>query len=75
MFAKYYAVGSRIQPERDYPRVGLERGELYEVVENGPTNHLTVRGATEKTIQFNPLLHSETHPVFLDTLLYCPRRP
>jgi conjugative relaxase-like TrwC/TraI family protein len=57
MFAKYYAVGSRIQPERDYPRVGLERGELYEVVENGPTNHLTVRGATEKTIQFNPLLH------------------
>lgn len=56
MFSRNYSVGSRIQPERDYPRVGLQRGSLYEVLDTGPANRLTVRDETGKTIQFNPLL-------------------
>jgi hypothetical protein len=39
-FAKNYAPGDFIQPERDYPRRGLERGALYEVAETGPGNQL-----------------------------------
>jgi ATP-dependent exoDNAse (exonuclease V) alpha subunit len=31
-FAKNYAPGEMIQPERDYPRLGLERGVLYDRV-------------------------------------------
>jgi ATP-dependent exoDNAse (exonuclease V) alpha subunit len=54
LFAKNYNVGDVVQPERDYPRRGLKRGQLYEVLENGPANHLTVRTGSGEVITFNP---------------------
>ena len=56
-FAKNYSPGDVIQPERDYPRFGLLRGALYEVIENGPGNRLTVRGEKGETVQFSPTTH------------------
>jgi conjugative relaxase-like TrwC/TraI family protein len=54
-FAKNYAPGNVIQPERDYRSVGLERGTLYEVTESGPGNRLTVRSEAGETIEFSPM--------------------
>jgi ATP-dependent exoDNAse (exonuclease V) alpha subunit len=54
LFAKNYAVGEVIQPERDYPRAGLARGALYEILENGPGNRLTVRGEHGEVVEFSP---------------------
>jgi hypothetical protein len=56
-FAKNYAPGDVIQPERDYPRRGLRRGVLYEVTEVGPGNRLTVRSEEGEVIQFSPMTH------------------
>ncbi len=55
LFAKNYAVGDVIQPERDYPKADLARGALYEVVENGPGNRLTVRGDRGEVVEFSPM--------------------
>jgi conjugative relaxase-like TrwC/TraI family protein len=55
LFAKNYAVGDVIQPERDYRKVRLARGELYEVVENGPGNRLTVRSERGEVVEFSPM--------------------
>jgi ATP-dependent exoDNAse (exonuclease V) alpha subunit len=55
LFSKNYAVGEIIQPERDYPKFGLERGVLYEIVENGPGNRLTVRSGEGKVVEFSPM--------------------
>jgi ATP-dependent exoDNAse (exonuclease V) alpha subunit len=48
-------VGDVIQPERDYPKAGLSRGVLYEVMENGPGNRLTVRGEKGEVVEFSPM--------------------
>jgi ATP-dependent exoDNAse (exonuclease V) alpha subunit len=53
-FAKNYTPGEIVQPERDYPRLGLERGVLYEVTENGPGNRLTLRDEQGQVIEFTP---------------------
>jgi conjugative relaxase-like TrwC/TraI family protein len=55
LFSKNYSVGEIIQPERDYPKFGLERGVLYEIVENGPGNRLTVRSEEGKVVEFSPM--------------------
>jgi ATP-dependent exoDNAse (exonuclease V) alpha subunit len=55
LFSRNYAVGELIQPERDYPRFGLERGVLYEIVENGPGNRITVRSDEGKVVEFSPM--------------------
>jgi ATP-dependent exoDNAse (exonuclease V) alpha subunit len=55
-FSKNYALGDIIQPERDYPKAGLSRGALYEVVENGPGNRLTVRGEKGEAVEFSPMM-------------------
>ena len=52
---KNYSPGELIQPERDYPRAGLARGELYEVLDNRPGNRLTVRGEAGQTVEFSPM--------------------
>jgi len=52
--SKYFTTGDVIQPERDYKLIGLEQGETYLVVDNGPGNKLSVRSAGGKLIQFNP---------------------
>jgi conjugative relaxase-like TrwC/TraI family protein len=54
-FSKNYSPGDVIQPERDYPRAGLSRGGLYEVLENGPGNRLTVRGEKGEVVEFSPM--------------------
>lgn len=54
-FSKNYSPGDTIQPERAYAKAGLSRGELYEVVENGPGNRLTVRGENGEAVQFSPM--------------------
>ncbi len=54
-FSKNYAPGDVIQPERDYPKAGLSHGALYEVVENGPGNRLTVRGEKGEVVEFSPM--------------------
>lgn len=54
-FSSNYAPGDVIQPERDYARFGLERGALYEVIENGPGNRLTVRGEKGDVVEFSPM--------------------
>jgi conjugative relaxase-like TrwC/TraI family protein len=54
-FAKNYQASEVIQPERDYRKAGLERGALYEVLETGPGNRLTVRGEDGKSIEFSPM--------------------
>ena len=54
-FSKNYSVGDVIQPERDYPRARLARGALYDVVENGPGNRLTVRGEKGEVVEFSPM--------------------
>lgn len=59
-FSKNYRVGDLIQPEKDYKRSGLQRGELYRVEDTGPGNRLTVRsGRSSEVIQFNPLTHGK----------------
>ncbi|HVO19846.1 MAG TPA: MobF family relaxase [Anaeromyxobacter sp.] len=66
-FSRNYSPGDLIQPERDYPRAGLRRGELYEVTRNGPGNRLTVRGTREEVIEFSPMS-------FRQLSLYAPER-
>ncbi|GAE59466.1 hypothetical protein XPN_1372 [Xanthomonas arboricola pv. pruni MAFF 301427] len=57
-FAKNYNIGDAIQPERDYTRIGLERGHTYRVVENGPDNRLTVENAHGERVTFSPMVHN-----------------
>jgi ATP-dependent exoDNAse (exonuclease V) alpha subunit len=57
-YAKYFSIGSVIQPERDYKRVELEAGKLYLIAEKGRDGTLTVReirdGALQRPFSFNP---------------------
>jgi len=57
-FAKHYRLGDAIQPERDYQRIGLERGETYRVVETGPGNNLTVEGKNGQRVTFSPMVYN-----------------
>jgi len=57
-FSKSYRVGDVIQPEATYAKSGLERGQLYAVLDTGPGNQLTVRAERSGAeIQFNPMTH------------------
>lgn len=59
-FSKNYQVGFVIQPERDYARTGLKRGELYRVEDTGPGNRLTVRAERDgQRIEFSPMTHTK----------------
>ncbi|SAL79647.1 MobF family relaxase [Caballeronia telluris] len=51
--SKYYEKGAIIIPERDY-RSGLKRGEQYTVLDTGPGNRLTVRGADGAVLTVSP---------------------
>lgn len=58
--SKNYHVGYVIQPERDYAKTGLQRGELYRVVDTGPGNRLTVAAERDgQRIQFSPMTHTK----------------
>lgn len=59
-YSKNYSVGNVIQPERDYAKTGLRRGELYRVVDTGPENRLTVVSERDgQRIQFSPMTHTK----------------
>jgi conjugative relaxase-like TrwC/TraI family protein len=58
-FSLNYEVGAIIQPEREYPRFNLKRGELYTVTDTGPGNRLTVRDERGAILDFSPKLVSE----------------
>lgn len=57
-FAKYYRLGDYIQPERDYPKSGLVKGELYKIVEKGPGNRLVLE-SPEGELAINPMQHKQ----------------
>lgn len=57
-FSKNYNIGDAIQPERDYPKLGLERGQTYRVIENGPDNRLTVEGSDGHRASFSPMVNN-----------------
>jgi conjugative relaxase-like TrwC/TraI family protein len=54
-FSKHYRIGDIIQPEKDYVKSGLARGQLYKVKETGPGNRLTVLSESGEKITFNPM--------------------
>lgn len=56
--SKYYEQGSFIIPERDYSN-GLQRGAVYEVIDTGPGNRLTVKGEQGENISFSPARFSK----------------
>lgn len=58
-FAKNYRPGDLVQPEKHYKRAGLERGNLYVIIEN-KGNQLAVRDrVTGQHIEFNPMICSK----------------
>jgi conjugative relaxase-like TrwC/TraI family protein len=57
-FSKNYAMGDVIQPEQGY-KSGLQRGEIYTVVDTGPGNRLTVTDKDERKITFSPAQHAK----------------
>ncbi|EPN9162956.1 MobF family relaxase [Escherichia coli] len=56
--SKYYTEGSFIIPERDYSN-GLQRGHVYEVIDTGPGNRLTVKDEQGENISFSPARYSK----------------
>lgn len=58
-FSKYYRVGDVIQPEVDYKKSGLKRGELYEIKDTGPGNRLTLQSASGELVAINPMQHTK----------------
>jgi len=57
-FAKNYEHNYFIQPERDYKKIGLMRGEIYQVIDTGPHNKLTVEGKDRQLTTFSPMVYS-----------------
>ena len=58
MYAKHYRIGDYIQPEKNYPRCGLVRGQLYCVEDTARGNRLIVRSIDSKqTLEFNPMTY------------------
>lgn len=59
-FSRNYHIGDVIQPERDYGKIGLTRGDLYRVVDTGPGNRLTVTAERNpaQRLTFNPMTHT-----------------
>lgn len=55
--SRNYRSGDVIQPERDYVRSGLRRDEVYEVLDTGPGNRLTVASKDGVQTSFNPATH------------------
>lgn len=58
-FSKYYHVGDVIQPERDYPKSGLKRGEIYKVEDTGPGNRLVLSTEAGERLAINPMQHKQ----------------
>ncbi|WP_313397426.1 MobF family relaxase [Acinetobacter variabilis] len=54
-YSRYYKPGETvIQPERDYPKAGLVRGELYRITSYGEGNTLVAQSDSGEMKVFNP---------------------
>lgn len=53
-FAPSYEPGVVIQPEKDYPKIGLVRGETYRVKDALPGNILVLQGCDGSSTTINP---------------------
>lgn len=59
-FSKYYRIGDVIQPEVDYQKTGLKRGELYRIESTGPGNRLLLlQQETGELLAINPMQHAK----------------
>jgi conjugative relaxase-like TrwC/TraI family protein len=57
--APSYEIGDCVQPERDYPRAGLKRGELYQVTEIETRNRLVLASEDGTRLEINPRHHAQ----------------
>jgi len=57
--APSYRVGDYVQPEKDYDKTGLRRGELYRVVEIENDNRLLLVGEDGRQHDINPRRHMQ----------------
>lgn len=58
-YAPSYRIGDYVQPEKDYVRTGLKRGELYRVAEIETGNRLLLAGEDGRRVEINPRLHAQ----------------
>lgn len=58
-YSKHYHIGDTVEPQRDYLRTGLKKGEFYQIEAVGPSNHLTVKSDTGQRFKFSPLIHQQ----------------
>lgn len=57
--APSYKVGNYVQPERDYERTGLQRGELYRVSDIASHNGLVLTTDDGRQVEINPRSHTQ----------------
>ncbi len=64
-YAATYTTGQVLQPERDYPKLGLQRGALYTVKTSLPGNRLRLISTDKTEIDINPrrLTHLSVYAV------------
>jgi conjugative relaxase-like TrwC/TraI family protein len=55
--APSYRIGDYVQAEKDYPRAGLNHGELYRVSEIETHNRLALTGEDGRRLEINPRHH------------------
>lgn len=58
-YAPSYRIGDYVQPERDYVRTGLKRGQLYRVSEIETRNRLLLTGEDGRQLEINPRSHTQ----------------
>lgn len=58
-YAPSYRIGDYVQPEKDYVRTGLKRGELYRVAEIETENRLVLEGEEGCRLEVNPRQHTQ----------------
>lgn len=58
-YAPSYAIGNYVQPERDYSRTGLQRGQLYRVTDIETRNRLVLTDSQGRRIEINPRSHTQ----------------
>jgi ATP-dependent exoDNAse (exonuclease V) alpha subunit len=57
--APSYRIGDYVQAEKDYPRAGLNHGELYRVSEIETHNRLALTGEDGRRLEINPRHHAQ----------------
>lgn len=57
--APSYKIGNYVQPERDYERTGLQRGELYRVSDIASHNGLVLTTDDGRQVEINPRSHTQ----------------